>query len=61
MQAGSVRALSTARAVVDALRGVARADAPEATAWRRKILGALQKLEGAGSKLAAEALKELST
>ena len=58
-QEGSVAAASTARAVADALTGVAAAEAAEAAAWRPKLAEALSALGAAGDADAAAAAERL--
>lgn len=52
--------MSTARAVAEALRDTARLAAPEAAAWRPKLLEALHGLAASGVKIAADAVRELA-
>lgn len=52
-------AASTAKAVLEALAGVARAQAPEAAAWRPKLQAALAALGAAGDSGAAAAAERL--
>ncbi len=53
--------MSTARAAAEALRDVGRLVAPEAAPWRPKLLEALQALAAADVKVAADAVRELSS